>query len=206
MSTVRTLSHLPKFPTLAGLALGASLLTPATALADTWDVDTAHTHVGFSVSHMMIATVRGEFGTFEGTAETDASGKLKAIQGTVDVSSVDTREPKRDEHLRSPDFFDVATHPHMTFVSKKVTPKGKGYSVAGDLTIRGVTKPVIFELDALRGPITDPWGNVKVGGTMVTTIDRQDFGVSWNNNLDAGGVVVGDDVTIRLELELTKKK
>lgn len=191
---------------ISSALLLAAFALPTTAAADTWKVDGAHTQVGFSVSHMMVSTVRGTFGTFDGTVETDAKGKLTGLQGTVDITSVDTADAKRDEHLRSPDFFDAAQFPKMTFTSKAVKAVGDAYEVKGDLTIRGVTKPVTLKVEAIRGPITDPWGNVKAGTSATTTINRQDFGVSWNSTLDAGGVVVGDEVKITIDLEVVKPK
>jgi polyisoprenoid-binding protein YceI len=187
-----------------GLTLGLTFGLPAAA--DTWQVDPTHSQVGFEVDHMMISTVRGDFGTFSGTAETDQKGKLTALSGSVTVGSVDTDDQKRDSHLQSADFFDAATFPEMTFTSKKVTPQANGgYVVVGDLTIRGVTKSVSLELGPLKGPVKDGWGNTKVGTVAKTTINRQDFGVTWNKSLDAGGVVVGDDVRITLDLQLAQK-
>lgn len=185
-------------------ALTLALGLPAAA-AD-YTVDKAHSQVGFSVSHLVVSTVRGQFESFEGTVSTDAKGNLTSFSGTVDIASVNTRDAKRDGHLKSPDFFDAAAHPQMSFASKSVEgDNARGYTVQGDLTIRGVTKPVIFAVEPVKGPVTDPWGNTKAGTVATTTIDRQDFGVSWSQSLDAGGAVVGDDVTIQLDLELLAK-
>ena len=189
---------------LLSAALLAGLSVSTSASADRWTVDPAHSEVGFEVTHMLISTVKGSFSGFEGTAETDAKGALTSLQGAVKVPSVDTANEKRDGHLVSPDFFDAATYPEMRFASTQVKADGKGYRVTGDLTIRGVTKPVTFQVSGLKGPVTDPWGNVKAGTTATATINRQDFGVSWSQTLYAGGAVVSDEVEIELALQLVK--
>lgn len=186
------------------LVLLAGLGFSSTAAADTWAVDASHSQVGFSVTHMLISTVKGSFSGFEGSVETDADGKLQSLQGKVTVGSVDTSNEKRDGHLKSPDFFDIASHPEMTFRSTKITSSGQGYQMTGDLTIRGVTRPVTFAVGKLKGPVADPWGNVKAGTVATATINRQDFGVSWSQTLDTGGAVVSDEVAIELQLELVK--
>lgn len=183
-----------------------SLLSPAQAA--TYSIDASHTHVGFAVKHMMVSTVRGEFGTVSGTVEFDPA-KLTATSVTAEVAvdSVDTREAKRDGHLKSPDFFDASAFPKMNFVSKKVQNVGADGSMelVGDLTIRGVTKSVVFKVSPFSKEYKDPWGTTKVGTTATTTINRQDFGVKWNTALDGGGYVVGDEVSITLDVELNKK-
>jgi polyisoprenoid-binding protein YceI len=189
------------FALLFALGLAA---VPASA-ADTWVVDESHTNVDFSVRHMMITNVRGAFTTFEGVLEYDPKKVTKTkIQGTIDVASVDTDDAKRDEHLRSADFFDVATHPKMTFESTKVVKDGDGYVAVGNLTLRGVTKEIRMPVE-FSGPIKDPWGNDRIGFSASTTIDRQEFGVKWNKTLDAGGAVVGDKVRISIEGEAVKQ-
>lgn len=188
------------------LALLVSLVS--SSFAASYSIDPTHTHVGFAVKHMMVSTVRGEFGTVSGTIEFDPS-KLTAttVSAEVAIDSVDTREPKRDAHLKSADFFDAGTFPKMTFVSKKVQNVGKDGSLelVGDLTIRGVTKSVTFKVAPFSAEFKDPWGTTKVGTSATTTINRQDFGVKWNTALDGGGYVVGDDVVITLDVELNKK-
>ena len=186
------------------LALLAGLGFSSTAAADTWAVDASHSQVEFSVTHMLISTVKGSFSGFEGSVETDTNGKLQSLQGKVTVGSVDTSNEKRDGHLKSPDFFDIASHPEMKFRSTKITSSGQGYQMTGDLTIRGVTRPVTFAVGELKGPVADPWGNVKAGTVATATINRQDFGVSWSQTLDTGGAVVSDEVAIELQLELVK--
>ncbi len=192
-----------------GVALTAALAAfSATPLrAATWTADPAHSSVGFSVKHLMVSTVRGTFGTFSATVEGDPSDPATArIDATIQVGSVDTREPKRDAHLKSADFFDAAAYPTMTFVSRKVEKTGEGRArVTGDLTIRGVTKPVTLDVE-YTAPVKDAWGGTRLGATATATIDRQDFGVKWNKSLDAGGVMVSDQVKIQLDLELVEKK
>ncbi len=175
------------------------------AASDTWVVDASHTGVEFSVRHMMITNVKGSFATFDGVLEYDPKKVTKTkIQGTIDVASVNTDDAKRDEHLRSADFFDVATHPKMTFESTKVIKDGDGYVAVGNLTLRGVTKEVRMPVE-FSGPIKDPWGNDRIGFSASTTINRQDFGVKWNKTLDAGGAVVGDTVRISIDGEAIKQ-
>lgn len=189
------------------MAAAAAMAFPAISMAATWQVDPSHSAAQFSVRHLMVSKVRGEFGKMAGTVVYDAKNPEKiSIDATVDVASVNTRDEKRDEHLRSPDFFDVAKHPTMTFKSKSAKSKGKGkLDVTGDLTIRGVTKQVVFAVEGLDTEVTDPWGNVRLGGVATTKINRKDFGVSWNQALDAGGVMVGDEVEITVDVELIKQ-
>jgi polyisoprenoid-binding protein YceI len=188
---------------LPALLLGVSL----PAFAATYEVDPVHSQVGFSVTHMTVSTVRGVFGKVTGTVEYDAANVAATkVNGTVTIDSVDTNNADRDKHLVSPDFFDAAKFPSMTFTSKAVKNVTKTtFDLVGDLTIRGVTKEVTFKVNRLAPDMKDPWGNVKSGTIATTTINRQDFGVAWNTKLDQGGYVVGDDVAISLELELLKK-
>lgn len=184
------------------------VLSSAPALAATYTIDAGHSRVGFSVSHMTISTVRGEFGTFSGTVEYDGKniGATK-VSGTVTVGSVDTRDVKRDEHLKSADFFDSVSFPEMKFVSRSVKNiTATDFDLVGDLSIRGVTKEVTFKVKVFPADVTDPWGNVKTGTTATTTINRKDFGVNWSKTLDSGGLMVGDEVAIELNLELLKSK
>jgi polyisoprenoid-binding protein YceI len=192
--------------TLLSTLLCFALATPH-AKAATYEVDAAHSRVGFSVSHMMVSTVRGEFGTVSGTVEYDAAKPAATVvKARVGVTSVDTRDGKRDDHLRSAEFFDATKFPEMTFASKSVTNVGDaGFDLVGDLTIHGVTKEVMFKVSKLPADRKDPWGNLKTGTHAVATINRQDFGVSWNNPLEGGGFIVGDEVTIELDVELLRK-
>lgn len=182
------------------------VLVGASANAAEWNLDKGHSSVNFAVKHLVVSTTRGEFKDYAGTASFDPTD-LSTLQAnfTVQVGSVDTRDEKRDGHLKSADFFDVEKFPTMTFVSKKALQTAAGKAqLTGDLTIRGVTKEVTFDVEGFNEEITTPWGFKAVGGTAKATINRQDFGVSWNKTLDAGGVVVGDEVKIELELELNR--
>lgn len=176
-------------------------------MAANWQIDPSHSSASFSVRHLMVTKVRGEFGKLAGTVAYDAKAPEKiAIDANIDASTVNTREAKRDEHLRSPDFFDVAKHPNMTFKSKSAKAKGKGkLDVTGDLTIRGVTKQVVLEIEGLDSEVKDPWGNMRVGAVGTTKINRKDFGLTWNQALEAGGVLVGDDVEVTVDVSLVKQ-
>ncbi len=186
----------------------ASLLIVALAggvNAATWTIDKVHSSVNFSVRHLVVSKVRGNFTDFDGTVKFD-EGKLKdgSVELTVQTASIDTDNADRDDHLRSADFLYVEEHPVMSFKSKKVTDlNGDKFKLIGDLTIRGITKEVVFDCE-YYGAVDDPWGNTKAGFSAETTINRQDFDVKWNKTLDAGGFVVGDDVDIAIELELAK--
>ena len=185
------------------LLLGAT----QTANAETWNIDSSHSDVGFEVTHMMISTVQGNFGEFSGNIEVDKKGKLTSLSGDVSISSVDTNDAKRDAHLQQDDFFAAASFPKMTFTSTKI--KGsheKGYTVTGDLTIRDVTKSVTLDLTPFKGPITDGWGNTRVATVATTEINRQEFGVTWSASLDSGGLVVSDEVAIEIKMEFVQAK
>lgn len=166
----------------------------------TWQIDPSHSSVNFSVRHMMVAKVRGRFASFSGTITTGDGPQVAAVEATVDTSSIDTRDDNRDEHLRSPDFFDAANHPTMTFRSTKVTPKGDDYEVSGEVTIKGVTKPLTLDVE-VGGVGKDPWGNTKIGFSATGTLNRKDFGLEWNAPLETGGVLVGDKINIDLDIE-----
>ena len=181
---------------------------PIESRAADWVIDASHSSVSFKVRHMMVTNVRGEFGTFSGEISYDPKNPAKTTaKVSIDASSIDTNDEKRDGHLRSPDFFDTAKFATITFDSTKAKTSGKnGLEVHGKLTMRGVTKPVVLEVEDITNEVNDPWGNTKIGATLTTTINRQDFGVSWNKALDKGGVVVADEVKITIDLELNKKK
>jgi polyisoprenoid-binding protein YceI len=189
----------------------AVILTGAMALqvsaATTWKIDPQHTAAQFAVKHMMISTVRGEFKNVTGTVVWDDQDVTKSkVDVTIDAKTVNTGEEKRDQDLKSNKFFDVATFPTLTFVSKKVEANGTGkLKVTGDLTIRGVTKEVVLDVEGPTAAIKDPWGNIRSAASATTQVNRQDFGVKWNANLDGGGVVVGDTVNITIDLEMTKQ-
>ena len=170
-----------------------------------WDFDHAHSSVDFTVRHLLVSKVRGTFKKWTGTLELDERDLPRSrLQVEIDVASVETHEPQRDAHLRSGDFFEVEKHPRMLFVSKRVEEKGKDrLSVTGDLTIRGTTREVV--LDVERGGVVarDPWGKRRAGFTATATINRKDFGVSFNQVLDQGGLALGEDVAISIEIEAT---
>ena len=168
--------------------------------AGTWVLDASHSEVGFSVRHMMISKVRGTFAVAEATIVAPENPFDLTLDAKVDVASVNTKDEGRDNHLRSADFFDVETYPTMTFVSTGVREKGGDFLVDGDLTIKDVTKPVTFTVE-FGGFGTDPWGNYKAGATAKTVINREDYGLTWNAALETGGVLVGKDVTIELDLQ-----
>ncbi len=169
--------------------------------AGTWVLDPAHSEVTFSVRHMMISKVRGTFGVKSATLTAPENPLDARVEATVDVASLDTKDEGRDQHLRSADFFDAENYPTMDFRSTGVRLEGGDFLVDGDLTIRGVTKPVTFEVE-FGGFGTDPWGNYKAGATAKTVVNREEFGLTWNAALETGGVLVGKDVTIELDLQL----
>lgn len=185
------------------VALAALVALPAAA--STWDVDPAHTESSFVVKHMMLSNVRGQFGKTTGVIQQDDKDITKSsAEIKIDATTVDTREPKRDAHLKSPDFFDVEKFPTITFKSTRVT-KGEGntLTVTGDLTIHGVTKPVVLNLEYT--PEAMAGGKVRRALSATTKINRKDYGLLWNKAIEAGGVMVGDEVTIHVEMELIKQ-
>ncbi len=186
-----------------------ALLTVAavSAQAGDWKVDPSHSSVKFDVSHMVISRVHGIFGQFEGSMSFDDSMfNASKVEFTVQIASVDTDNADRDKHLKSADFFDAEKHPTMSFKSTSVrNGKGDSFELEGDLTIHSVTKTVIFNCE-YYGTVKDPWGNTKSGFSATVKINRQDFGLSWSKSLDSGGLVVGDDVTIKLDLEFALAK
>ncbi len=186
----------------------AMLIGTSVAQAATFEIDPVHSTVQFSVRHMMVSNVKGTFDKVGGTLNLDEADPSKStLEATIDVNSINTREPKRDGHLKSPDFFDVAQYPTITFKSKRAAKTADGkYQVTGDLTIHGVTKEVVLDVDGSPKSVTDPMGNIRLGGSAHTKINRKDFGITWSKNLDGGGVMVGDDVDITIEVELVKKK
>jgi polyisoprenoid-binding protein YceI len=189
------------------LAMLSTLVLTATAGAATWEVDPVHSTVQFAIRHMMISTVRGEFTKYTGTATGDPSAPAgAAIEATIVASSIDTRNEKRDGHLKSPDFFDVATYPTITFKSTKIEVVGPGKAkVTGDLTMHGVTKAVVLDVEGPTATIKDPMGATKAGAHATTTIHRKDFGIAWNKSLDGGGLMIGDDVDVTIDVEAAKK-
>ena len=169
----------------------------------TYDIDVSHTRLGFAVRHMAVSKVRGEFKDFTGTLELAEDPTASKISVTIQAVSVNTNDENRDNHLRTNDFFDVENHPTWTFTSTAIRPKSASeWDVDGDLTIRGITKPVTLDA-TLEGAVKDPYGNLRVGFSASTSIDREDFDVSFNGVLEAGGVIVSKKVDIDLEVEAT---
>jgi polyisoprenoid-binding protein YceI len=173
--------------------------------AERWNIDPAHTNVEFSVRHLMISTVKGRFGDFTGVVTADESDLSDfALDVTIQVASIDTRQPDRDTHLKSPDFFDVAKYPTIVFKGSHVEGDHMSeFQLHGNLTMHGVTKPIALEVTA-EGRGKDPWGNERLGYSAKGKIDRRDFGLTWNQALEAGGVAVGHEVKISIDLELVK--
>jgi polyisoprenoid-binding protein YceI len=177
-----------------------------TTTARVYAIDPAHSQIGFAVRHLMITKIRGSFTSFTGTVTVGPSGEIPTkIEGSVDTTSVHTREEKRDAHLRSADFFDVEHFPKLSFTSTSVTGSGKEFTVAGDLTIRGVTKSVTLKGE-VGGRTTDPWGNDRIGYSAIGRINRGDFGVSFNAALETGGVMVSDEVDLELDISAVLQK
>ncbi|CAM3960956.1 YceI family protein [Corallococcus exiguus] len=184
-----------------------AVAAPSFAFASAWEIDSSHSSAQFAVKHMMVSNVRGTFSNVKGNVNLDDKDITKStIEATLDATTINTNEPKRDEHLKSPDFFDTAKFPTITFKSTKVAKAGKDkLNVTGDLTMHGVTKPVTLAVEGPTAETKDAWGNVRRGAVATTKIKRSDFGLTWNKALEAGGVAVGDEVTITLDLETTKK-
>jgi polyisoprenoid-binding protein YceI len=182
-------------------------LAAAPALAaDSLVIDRSHSEAGFQVRHLF-TNVRGRFGAFEGTIAMDpAKPEASSVRFTIDASSIDTDNADRDKHLRSPDFFDVANHPSITFTSEKIRATGKDrYAVTGMLTMRGVSKTMTLPVSFL-GTGKDPWGNERAGFSTSVTLNRKDFGINWNKALDNGGVLLGDEVAVTVDIEAVKQK
>jgi polyisoprenoid-binding protein YceI len=173
----------------------------------TYQIDPAHTHAQFKVRHLMVSNVKGDFDKVTGTVEfDDANPGASSINVTVDVASISTREPQRDAHLKSADFFDVEKFPTMTFVSKAVVKSGEeSFEVVGDLTIHGVTKTVDLNVEDFTPEVKDPFGLFRRGASAKTTILRSDFGLKYNSILEAGGVAISDEVHITIDTELTRQ-
>jgi polyisoprenoid-binding protein YceI len=189
-------------------ALAASISLPAAAGTTTWKIDPAHTAAQFAVKHLMISTVRGDFKGVNGSITWDDADVSKStVNVTIDATTVNTSEPARDKDLKSDKFFDTTQFPTITFKSTKVESAGTGkLKVTGDLTIHGVTKQTVLDVDGPSASVKDPWGNTRSAISATTKINRQDFGVKWNASIDGGGVVVSDEVSITIDLEMVKQK
>ena len=185
------------------LAALAAMTLPV--FAAEYKIDTNHTKAAFSVRHLMVSNVRGEFSKVSGTIEYDEKNPAATkITATIDASTVNTSEPKRDDHLRSPDFFDIAKFPGMSFQSTSAKKTADGLAVTGDLTIHGVTRQVTLNVDGPSPEIKDPYGMLRRGASATAKINRKDFGLVWNKALEAGGVAVGDEVSITIDVEATR--
>ncbi len=189
------------------IATAAILAMPAVVSAAPWSIDAEHSSVGFKIRHMMVSNVKGDFTKFSGNVDIDDKDLSKTkVDAVIETASINTNVAKRDEHLKSPDFFDVVKYPTMTFVSKKVKKEGGNkLKIYGQLTMHGVTREVVLDVQGLDKSFKDPWGNIKRGASATTKINRKDFGLVWNKAMETGGVMVGDEVNIALEIELLKK-
>ena len=190
-----------------GVAIAFTLMAPVLAHADTWQIDPMHTSVEFTVRHMMISNIKGTFEKTSGTVTVEGGDPTTAkIDATIDASSLNTRVERRDADLKSPNFLDVQKYPTITFKSNKVEAAGEGkWKVTGDLTLHGVTKPVVLDVEGSGAPIKDPFGNTRAGASATAKINRKDFGLTYNKTLESGGVMVGDEVSITIDVEAIKK-
>ena len=170
-----------------------------------WNLDAMHSHAEFAVKHLMISTVKGHFKSVTGTGETNEDGTLKTAELTIDTASINTNVEARDNHLRSPDFFDVAQHPTISFKSTHIEQNGTDITITGDLTMHGVTKPVTLKGE-LTSAVTDPWGNQRTALAVTAKINRKDWGLTYNQALETGGLVVGEDVKLSIEFEAVAVK
>jgi polyisoprenoid-binding protein YceI len=172
----------------------------------TYEIDPAHSSVHFSVRHMMLSNVRGEFGKVSGTVKYDPQNpESSSVEATIDARSINTRDAQRDSHLKSADFLDVEKFPTLTFRSKKVQiTSSNGGKVIGDLTLHGVTREVTLNVEGPTQEVKDPWGKQRIGASATAKLNRKDFGLTWNAALETGGVMVGDEVKIEMDLELTR--
>jgi polyisoprenoid-binding protein YceI len=194
-----------------GAAAAGAQTTPAAAPAvqageDVWNIDTNHSSAQFAVRHMMVSTVRGSLGAVKGTVRWDGkTPKSAQVDATIDVGGINTANQKRDDHLRSADFFDATNHPAITFKSKRVEPAGDGrFKLVGDLTIRGNTREVALDVEGPSAPIKQKDGRLRSGASATGKISRKEFGIVWNNLTETGGAVVGDDVQMTIDVELIK--
>ena len=193
---------------LASISTIIALSLPALASATTWNIDPEHSNVGFKVRHLMISNVKGNFEKHSGVVDINDKDITKSkVEVSIDIASINTNVQKRDEHLRSADFFEVAKYPTMTFVSKKVAKAGRDkLKVTGDLTLHGITKQVVLDVEGPSRESKDPWGVIRRGATASTKINRKDFGLVWNKALETGGIAVGEEIVINLEIEMIKGK
>ena len=183
-----------------------STTATTTPALTTWSIDPAHSHIEFAVRHMMISTVKGRFAVVHGTVRTDEKDPAKGqVDIEIDVDSIDTRESQRDAHLKSADFFDIEKFPKITFKSTRISDvSGDTFKLTGDLSIHGVTRPVTLDVTS-EGRGKDPWGGERAGFSATGKIKRSDFGLTWNQALETGGILVGDEIKINLDVELVKQ-
>jgi polyisoprenoid-binding protein YceI len=183
----------------------STLTIPQTAVS-TWNLDPVHSVAGFKVRHMMISNVRGQFTAITGTMLLDEGDATNSrVEASIQAASIDTGDAQRDAHLKSADFFDVENFPELSFRSTRISRAADGeLAVAGELTIHGVSREVVFDVEGPTAPAKDPWGHTRVGLSAVTKISRKDFGLTWNAGLETGGILVGDDVTITLDVQFVK--
>jgi len=182
-----------------------TLTAPATAVT-TWNIDPVHSVAEFKVKHMMISNVKGHFTGISGKLTRNEADHTKSqLEATIDATTINTREPQRDAHLKSADFFDVEKYPTLSFKSTRITRRREDeLTVEGDLTIHGVTRTVSFAVEGPTAPSKDPWGNTRIGVSATTRINRKDYGLNWNTALETGGILVGDEVTITLDVQFVK--
>lgn len=182
----------------------STLATPR-QIATTWNIDPAHSVAEFKVKHMMISNVKGQFTGVTGALHLDDEDIANShVEAVADAASVNTNNADRDAHLRSADFFDVEKFPTLTFRSTKIARDGDALAVTGDLTIHGVTRTVVFSVEGPTPPAKDPWGNTRIGLSATTKISRKDFGLTWNAALETGGILVGDDVTLSIDVQFVR--
>lgn len=199
------IKNLRPWPLLAALLFSSH--SPSLAAADNaWSVDTSHSAARFTVRHMMVSNLAGQFQKVSGTVQYDGKNLNKAsVDATIDATSVDTHDSQRDEHLRGKDFFETDKYPSISFKSKQVTPAKDGsFKILGTLTMHGVSRDVTLEAEPLAPAVKDPWGKTRTGTSATTKINRKDFGITYGKNLDNGGAMVGDDVKITIDIELIK--
>jgi polyisoprenoid-binding protein YceI len=184
----------------------SAMTAPPTTATTTWNLDPVHSLAEFKVKHMMISNVKGHFARLQGVLALDETDLTRShVEASIEAASIDTRDPQRDAHLRSADFFEVEAFPTLSFKSTRVSRAGAGeLAVAGDLTIHGITRPAVFTVEGPTPPAKDPWGNTRLGLSATAKFNRKDFGLTWNSALETGGILVGDEVTITLDVQFVK--
>ena len=188
------------------MLVAALIAVGAVAHASTWTFDKAHTNIGFKIKHLMITNVRGSFDAFSGQVKYDENDIAKShVEVTIESASINTANEDRDNHLKSADFFDVENFPNLTFKSTDIKKSNDGLMITGDLSLHGVTKAVVLNVEDMTAPIKGPWGKMRMGATATAKIDRRDFGLTWSKALETGGLVVDNEVKIILEVELIKE-